>query len=82
METCCECREGSAKGYFVTSTAPGLFMKPGFFRWWNTAPVVALDVTNPEAVAWFVFRLRKLQAETGIDGFKFDAGKYHCPEAC
>ena len=27
------CREGSAKGYFVTSTAPGLFMKPGFFRW-------------------------------------------------
>ena len=42
---------------------------------WNTAPVVALDVTNPEAVAWFVYRLRKLQAETGIDGFKFDAGE-------
>ncbi len=36
--------------------------------------MVALDVTNPEAVAWFVYRLRKLQAETGIDGFKFDAG--------
>ncbi|CAL5223288.1 g5776 [Coccomyxa viridis] len=68
-------REGSTKGYFVTSTAPGLFMKPGFFRWWNTAPVVALDVTNPEAVAWFVYRLRKLQTETGIDGFKFDAGE-------
>ena len=42
---------------------------------WNTAPVVALDVTNPEAVAWFLYRLRKLQAETGIDGFKFDAGE-------
>ncbi len=37
--------------------------------------MVALDVTNPEAVAWFVYRLRKLQAETGIDGFKFDAGE-------
>ena len=37
--------------------------------------MVALDVTNPEAVAWFVYRLRKLQAETGVDGFKFDAGK-------
>ena len=44
-------------------------------RRWNTAPVVALDVTNPEAVAWFVYRLRNLQAETGIDGFKFDAGE-------
>ena len=54
-------------------------MKPGFFRWWNTAPVVALDVTNPEAVAWFVHRLRRLQEETGIDGFKFDAGVLASP---
>lgn len=54
-------------------------MKPGFFRWWNTAPVVALDVTNPEAVAWFVHRLRSLQQETGIDGFKFDAGVLAVP---
>jgi hypothetical protein len=51
-----------------------MFMKPGFFRWWNTAPVVALDLTNPEVVAWFVHRLRALQAATGVDGFKFDAG--------
>lgn len=41
--------------------------------------MVALDVTNPEAVAWFVYRLRKLQKETGIDGFKFDAGVSSCP---
>ena len=68
-------REGVEKGYFISSDAPGLFMKPGFFRWWNSAPVVALDLTNPEAVAWFVHRLRALQAATGIDGFKFDAGK-------
>jgi myogenesis-regulating glycosidase len=50
-------------------------LRPGFFRWWNTAPVCALDVTNPAAVAWFVGRLRALQAETGLDGFKFDAGE-------
>ena len=31
-------------------------------------------MTNPEAVAWFVHRLKRLQAATGIDGFKFDAG--------
>ncbi len=49
-------------------------LQPGFFRWWNSQPVVALDVTNPEAVAWFVHRLRSLQAATGVDGFKFDAG--------
>jgi alpha-glucosidase (family GH31 glycosyl hydrolase) len=47
----------------------------GFFRWWNTPPVAALDVTNPEAVEWFVARLKKLQRETGVDGFKFDAGE-------
>ena len=40
---------------------------------------MALDLTNPEAVAWFVHRLRKLQAATGIDGFKFDAGKAPLP---
>ncbi len=44
--------------------------------------MVALDVTNPEAVAWFVYRLRKLQTETGIDGFKFDAGELHFLTKC
>ena len=50
-------------------------LKPGFFRWWHAEPVVALDVTNPEAVAWFLRRLRSLQDRYGIDGFKFDAGE-------
>ena len=49
--------------------------KVGFFSWWNTPPVAALDVTNPDAVDWFVGRLRKLQETTGVDGFKFDAGE-------
>ena len=37
--------------------------------------MVALDVTNPEAVDWYVARLRRLQTLYGIDGFKFDAGE-------
>jgi hypothetical protein len=49
--------------------------KVGFFSWWNTPPVAALDVTNPDAVEWFVSRLRELQEKTGVDGFKFDAGE-------
>lgn len=42
---------------------------------WNTQPVCALDVTNPEAVSWFVSRLHRLQSLYGIDGFKFDGGE-------
>jgi len=61
--------EGEAKGYFVKGS------KAGFFNWWNLPPVVALDVTNPEAVDWFVQRLQRLQTLYGIDGFKFDAGE-------
>jgi len=63
-------REGKGKGYFVESS-----IQNGFFRWWQSPPVVALDVTNPDAVDWFVSRLRRLQSEHGIDGFKFDAGE-------
>ena len=50
-------------------------LKRGFFRWWHTAPAAALDVTNPAAVEWFVARLKRLQRDVGIDGFKFDAGE-------
>ena len=69
--------EGKARGFFVESGAerPPWFLKRGFFRWWNAAPVVALDVTNPATVAWFTHRLHALQADTGVHGFKFDAGE-------
>ena len=81
--------EGKARGFFIvedeTEKARHAFqmflgvlsgkLKPGFFRWWHSEPVVALDVTNPEAVAWFVDRLRQLQSRCNIDGFKFDAGE-------
>jgi alpha-glucosidase (family GH31 glycosyl hydrolase) len=32
-------------------------------------------VTNNEAVEWFVNRLKKMQKDFGIDGFKFDGGE-------
>jgi len=32
-------------------------------------------MTNPEATKWWTDRLRKLQEETGLDSFKFDAGE-------
>ena len=63
-------RDGKDKGYFVDSNA-----RTGFFKWWQSPPVVALDVTNPEAVKWFCDNLRSLQERHGIDGFKFDAGE-------
>ncbi|GBG63182.1 hypothetical protein CBR_g36951 [Chara braunii] len=69
-------KEGGPKGYFISSDAPPTRgLKPGFFRWWQPTPAVALDVTNPDAVKWFVTRLKKLQEENLIDGFKFDAGE-------
>lgn len=69
-------REGAPKGYFIKSDSPATRkLKPGFFHWWQPVPAAALDVTNPEAVDWFVGRLRKLQEDYLIDGFKFDAGE-------
>lgn len=62
--------EGHARGYWVR----GADGEPGFFRWWQ-GEAVALDVTNEAAVAWFIGRLRSLQARYGLDGFKFDAGE-------
>jgi alpha-glucosidase (family GH31 glycosyl hydrolase) len=42
---------------------------------WLQPRVAILDVTNPDAIDWFVRRLRTLQEEVGLDGFKFDAGE-------
>ena len=58
----------SPRGYFISSSATTTAtkgLKPGFFRWWQPVPAAALDVTNPEAVAWFVNRLKKLQVREG-----------------
>ena len=69
-------QEGAPRGYFCGGDAnPRKGLKAGFFKWWNSPDVAALDLTNDEAVEWFVGRLRRLQDKYGIDGFKFDAGE-------
>ncbi|XP_029165481.1 myogenesis-regulating glycosidase-like [Nylanderia fulva] len=42
--------------------------------WWQGANAATIDFTNPEAVSWWVARLKHLQT-LGIDSFKFDAGE-------
>jgi alpha-glucosidase (family GH31 glycosyl hydrolase) len=49
---------------------------PYLVPWWQGRGGL-LDVTNPSALRWFFARLKNLQDQTGLDGFKFDAG-----EAC
>lgn len=46
-------------------------------RWWqnNSTGSAVLDVTNPDAVEWFIQRLKELKRVLGIDGFKLDAGE-------
>ena len=64
--------DGTNNGWLVR-TADG---SPYLVDWWQGRGGL-LDVTNPSALEWFFERLGKLQIETGLDGFKFDAG-----EAC
>ena len=47
--------------------------EPVVRRWWNGFSTM-LDLTHPAAVSWLRGRLHALQADDGIDGFKFDAG--------
>ncbi|MEE2569940.1 glycoside hydrolase family 31 protein [Pseudarthrobacter sp. J64] len=42
-------------------------------RWWNGFSAL-LDLTHPEAVHWLTTQLDDLVENTGVDGFKFDAG--------
>ncbi|XP_071509210.1 myogenesis-regulating glycosidase-like [Diadema antillarum] len=43
--------------------------------WWAGTQAAMLDVTNPDAVDWFVQRLEDVRTTYGIDSFKFDAGE-------
>ncbi|CAG7734444.1 unnamed protein product [Allacma fusca] len=43
--------------------------------WWEGQNSGLIDFTNPEAVNWYRARLQKLQTDTGITSFKFDAGE-------
>ncbi len=64
--------EGAKNGWLVC-TADG---SPYLVPWWQGCGGL-LDVTDPSALDWFFGRLKQLQVQTGLDGFKFDAG-----EAC
>lgn len=66
-----ECFETArARGYL--QRAPDGAPRP--VRWWQGQGFL-LNVANAEALEWFADRLRALQAATGLDGFKFDAGE-------
>ena len=64
--------EAVAEGY-VARRPDG---EPHVVTWWHD-PAYLLDISDPRAEAWFADRLQRLQHETGLDGWKFDAG-----EAC
>lgn len=63
-------QEGAAQGYLI-QTAEG---EPYLVKWWQGEGAL-LDVTNPDALHWFLMRLQALQHQTALDGFKFDAGE-------
>jgi alpha-glucosidase len=46
---------------------------PAMVAWWNGKSAM-LDLSNPEAKRWFTDALLQLQACSGVDGFKLDAG--------
>ena len=46
---------------------------PAMVTWWN-GKCALLDFSNPVTSTWFAGELSRLQADFGVDGFKFDAG--------
>lgn len=47
--------------------------EPAVFRWWNGWSA-CIDFSSAAGRGWFKSTLDRLQADYGIDGFKFDAG--------
>ena len=65
------------KGYLLRQKGSD---RPAMVDWWNGISA-CYDLTNPEAMDYFVAQLKALQTEYGIDGFKLDAGdsKFYDP---
>ncbi|XP_041466131.1 myogenesis-regulating glycosidase-like [Lytechinus variegatus] len=63
--------EGDENGFWVKNEDGSTAL----IRWWAGIQAGMLDVTNPEAVSWFVNRLEEVRSDYGIDSFKFDAGE-------
>ena len=57
------------KGGFLTDGG-----KPAAVQWWNGYSAL-LDLTHPNANAWFTEQLDRLVRDFGVDGFKFDGGE-------
>lgn len=65
----CPTHDEAAKLGYLVKNATGTET-----HWWNGAGAI-IDFTNPAAASWFESRHKQLLADTGIDGFKFDAGE-------
>lgn len=59
------------RGYFVKDSEGHTQQT----SWWQGRHSGIVDFTNPEAAAWWSGRLLKLQEDTGLDSYKFDAGE-------
>jgi alpha-glucosidase (family GH31 glycosyl hydrolase) len=62
--------EARAAGYLVRDAAGA----PACVHWWQ-GDAYLLDVSSPAARAWWADKLTMLQRETGLAGYKFDAGE-------
>jgi myogenesis-regulating glycosidase len=67
------CAAEATENHYLIRTPDG---EPYQIMWWQ-GPGYLIDVSNPAALMWFRERLEQLKADTGLDGYKFDAG-----EAC
>lgn len=65
-----EFRELESKNYLIRSKSTG---GAAIIRWWNGYSA-CYDLTNPDAIAHLVGKLKESQKIFGIDGYKFDAG--------
>ncbi len=59
------------RGFLVRHPASA---EPYLVRWWQGYGGL-LDVSNRDALDWWLTQLQGLQREFGIDGFKFDGGE-------
>ncbi|MGL4852563.1 MAG: glycoside hydrolase family 31 protein [Phocaeicola sp.] len=66
-----EYRELRSKNYLLKDKSSN--GNPAILNWWN-GQSACYDFSNPAARDYFVTILKVMQAEYGVDGFKFDAG--------
>ncbi len=65
-----EYRELLAKGYLIKAKDKN---EAAMITWWN-GKSACYDLTNPAAEEYFINKLKYMQSEYSVDGFKFDAG--------